>query len=94
VPYLLLVIVILIVVFGPKLWVRFIMRRYATEIPGMPGTGGELAKHLVDELGLNGVSVELTEENRDHFDPGTRTVRLGPSNHDGKSMWPPRSRIF
>ena len=85
-PYLLLVIVILVVVFGPKLWVRFIMRRYATEIPGMPGTGGELAKHLVDELGLNGVSVEVTEENRDHFDPGTRTVRLGPSNHDGKSL--------
>ena len=85
-PYLLLVIVILVVVFGPKLWVRFIMRRYATEIPGMPGTGGELAKHLVQELGLNGVSVEVTEENRDHFDPGTRTVRLGPSNHDGKSL--------
>ncbi len=84
--YVLLAVVILAVVFGPKLWVRYIMRRYATEIPGMPGTGGELARHLVDELGLKGVSVEVTEENRDHFDPSTRTVRLGPSNHDGKSL--------
>lgn len=52
----------------------------------MPGTGGELAVHLVEELELDGVTVEKTENNQDHFDPRTRTVRLGPGNFDGKSL--------
>jgi Zn-dependent membrane protease YugP len=86
VPYILLAIVILAAVFGPKLWVRHVMRRYSAEIPGMPGTGGELAAHLVEQLGLVGVTVEKTEENQDHFDPSTATVRLGPTNYDGKSL--------
>jgi Zn-dependent membrane protease YugP len=85
-PYVLLAIVILAVVFGPKLWVRHVMRRHSVEIPGMPGTGGDLAAHLVKELELDGVSVEMTEENQDHFDPTTKTVRLGPGNYDGKSL--------
>ena len=85
-PYVLLFAVVLAAVFGPKLWVRYVMRRYATEIPGMPGTGGELAEHLVERLGLSGVTVEKTHENHDHFDPGTRTVRLGPGNYEGKSL--------
>ena len=85
-PYVLLAIVILAAVFGPKLWVRHVMRRHSAEIPGMPGTGGELAAHLVGELQLDGVSVEMTEENQDHFDPATKTVRLGPGNYDGKSL--------
>lgn len=85
-PYVILAIVILAAVFGPKLWVRYVMRRHAVEIPGMPGTGGELAVHLVEELALDGVTVEKTEEYQDHFDPSTRTVRLGPGNFDGKSL--------
>jgi Zn-dependent membrane protease YugP len=86
VPYVLVVIVILAAVFGPKLWVRHVMRRHSAEIPGMPGTGAELAAHLVGELELDGVSVEMTEENQDHFDPTTKTVRLGPGNYEGKSL--------
>ena len=85
-PYILIAIVVLAAVFGPKMWVRYVMRRHAAEIPGMPGTGGELAEHLVKELALDGVSVEMTEEHQDHFDPGTKTVRLGPANYDGKSL--------
>ncbi len=84
--YVLFAIVILAAVFGPKLWVRHVMRRHAVEIAGMPGTGGELAVHLVEELELDGVTVEKTENNQDHFDPRTRTVRLGPGNFDGKSL--------
>jgi Zn-dependent membrane protease YugP len=86
VPYILIAIVIVAAVFAPKLWVRYVMRRHAVEIPGMPGSGGELAEHLVRELELDGVSVEMTEENQDHFDPGSKTVRLGPGNYEGKSL--------
>ena len=84
--YLLLGIVIVAAVFAPKLWVRYVMSRHSAEIPGMPGTGGELAVHLVEKLALDGVSVEMTGENQDHFDPSTRTVRLSPGNYNGKSL--------
>lgn len=84
--YLLLGIAVVAAVFAPKLWVGHVMRRHSAEIPGMPGTGAELAVHLVETLGLDGVSVEMTGENQDHFDPSTRTVRLSPGNYNGKSL--------
>ena len=52
----------------------------------MPGTGGELARHLVERFKLDGVAVETTDEGRDHFDPGAPAVRLSPSNYEGKSL--------
>ena len=79
-------IAILAAVFAPKLWVRHVMGRHSVEIPGMPGTGAELAVHLVEKLELEGVRVEMTGENQDHFDPSTRTVRLSPGNYNGKSL--------
>ena len=30
-----------------------------TEVPDMPGTGGELAEHLIEKLGLEGVLLNL-----------------------------------
>ena len=41
----------LLLVFMPTLWVRWVMKRYSTEVPDMPGTGGELAVHLIEKLG-------------------------------------------
>ena len=82
----LLGIVIVAAVFAPKLWVRHVMGRHSAEIPGMPGTGAELAVHLVEKLELDGVTVEMTGENQDHFDPTTKTVRLSPENYNGKSL--------
>lgn len=76
----------LLVVFGPRIWVGLVMRRYAAEIPGMPGTGGALAQHLVEHHKLEGVRVELTDDLGDHYDPATRTVRLSPNNYSGKSL--------
>ena len=32
---------VIALIFGPSLWVKFVMRRYASEKPEMPGTGGE-----------------------------------------------------
>lgn len=51
----------------------------------MPGTGGELARHLVRKFNLNDVTVEVTEQG-DHYDPITRAVRLSKENYDGKSL--------
>ena len=84
--YALAALIVTLAVYGPQLWVRYVMRRYGKQLSDMPGTGGELAEHLVDRLGLEGVSVEMTDEGRDHFDPAVPAVRLGPSNFDGKSL--------
>jgi Zn-dependent membrane protease YugP len=73
-------------VYAPQLWVRYTLRRYGTSIEDMPGTGGELAQHLVDRFGLTGVTVETTKEGQDHFDPSAPAVRLSPSIHEGKSL--------
>lgn len=71
-------------VFGPHWWVRRAMRQYATERPDLPGTGGELARHLLDLAGLKHVPVKIAPA--DHYDPVAKVVRLSPGNHDGRSI--------
>jgi len=83
--YLLILIVILIVVFGPQWWAKRIFAKYSKEQPDMPGTGGELAEHLVKTLKLEGVSVEQTDQG-DHYDPRDKYVRLSNDNYSGKSL--------
>jgi Zn-dependent membrane protease YugP len=75
----------LLVVFMPTLWVRWVMQRYSADLPDLPGTGGELAQHLIERLGLEGVGVE-TSDIGDHYDPENRMVRLSEGNWSGKSL--------
>ena len=77
--------IVIAVIFGPSLWVRFVMRRYSTEKPEMPGTGGELAKHLIKRFSLKDVEVETTELG-DHYDPIEKKVRLLPEHYGSKSL--------
>ncbi|WP_376092299.1 zinc metallopeptidase [Roseomonas sp. CCTCC AB2023176] len=72
-------------VFGPTLWVGYVLRRNGVDRPDLPGTGGELARHLLDEAGLAKVAVEETAEG-DHYDPESRTVRLSPPHYGGRSV--------
>lgn len=75
----------LLLVFMPTLWVRWVMQRYSADLPDLPGTGGELAQHLIEQLGLEGVGVE-TSDIGDHYDPENRMVRLSEGNWSGKSL--------
>ena len=77
--------IVLAVIFGPSLWVKFVMRRYSTEKPEMPGTGGELAKHLIKRFSLKDVEVETTELG-DHYDPIEKKVRLSREHYESKSL--------
>ena len=77
--------IVLAMIFGPSLWVKFVMRRYSTEKPEMPGTGGELAKHLIKRFSLKDVGVETTELG-DHYDPIEKKVRLLPEHYGSKSL--------
>lgn len=84
--FVLFLILIVLLIFGPQWWARATFRRYATNQDHIPGTGGELARHLLDRFQMESVKVEKTGAGQDHYDPATRTVRLGPDNHNGKSL--------
>ena len=85
-PLIILTVVLLACAFLPQVWVRFVMRKYSKEIADMPGTGGELAEHLVERYELDGVKVEEGQEGGDHYNPATQTVSLSPSNYAGRSI--------
>ena len=57
---------LLAVVFGPHVWIRRVLARHGVDRPDLPGTGAELARHLLDEAGLRAVKVELTGDG-DHY---------------------------
>jgi uncharacterized protein len=75
----------LALIFGPQLRIRRVMAQHGAQRPDLPGTGGELARHLLDEADLSGVTIELTGDG-DHYDPDARAVRLSPQHHDGRSV--------
>ena len=77
--------IIIAVVFGPSLWVKLVMKRYSSEKPEIPGTGGELANHLIERFSLKDVKVEVTELG-DHYDPIEKKVRLSRDHYESKSL--------
>jgi Zn-dependent membrane protease YugP len=77
--------IVLALIFGPSLWVKLVMRRHSSEKPEMPGTGGELAKHLIERFSLKDVKVEVTELG-DHYDPTEKKVRLLREHYECKSL--------
>jgi len=78
--------VVAIVVYLPQMWVKGVMRRHGGDREDMPGTGGELARHLIDRFELEDVKLEETTAGGDHYDPSSKTIRLSPSNHNGRSL--------
>ena len=77
--------IVLVLIFGPSLWVKLVMKRYSSEKPEIPGTGGELANHLIERFSLKDVKVEVTELG-DHYDPIEKKVRLSRDNYESKSL--------
>ena len=77
--------IVLTLIFGPSLWVKLVMRRHSSEKPEIPGTGGELAKHLIKRFSLKNVEVEVTELG-DHYDPAKKKVRLLREHYESKSL--------
>jgi Zn-dependent membrane protease YugP len=83
--YVFLGMIFLALVFLPQLWVKHIIAKHSKPRDDFPGTGGELARHLLDEAGLQDVDVELANGG-DHYSPMERVVRLSERNLNGKSL--------
>ncbi len=53
--------IVIAIIFGPSLWVKFVMNKYSSQLTEISGTGGQLAKHLIEKFSLKGVEVEITD---------------------------------
>jgi uncharacterized protein len=78
-------VLIVALAFLPGMWVKGVLDRHAAERTDFPGTGGELARHLPDEMKLSHVKVEETDLG-DHYDPLEKVVRLSPGHMNKKSL--------
>ena len=79
------IVAIVALAFLPGLWVKGVLERHAIERTDFPGTGGELARHLLDGMKLGHVKVEETADG-DHYDPIEKVVRLSPGHMNKKSL--------
>jgi Zn-dependent membrane protease YugP len=81
--------IVLALLFGlamlPQMWVRKVVSAHAGDRPDFPGTGGEFARHILDEMKLNHVTVEESKVG-DHYDPEAKVIRLQPENFKGRSL--------
>jgi Zn-dependent membrane protease YugP len=73
-PLLLLIFLGLVVIYGPHLWARRVLKRY-NRSEYFSGNGMELARLVLDAQDLQTVGVEETDTG-DHYDPVAKTVRL------------------
>ncbi|MGX5174400.1 zinc metallopeptidase [Aliikangiella sp. IMCC44653] len=79
-------IIIVLLVFGPQWWVRFVLKKHHKVLDNMPGTGGEVAAHLLHVYQLDQVKLETTQSGTDHYDPESNSVRLSPEYFNGKTL--------
>ncbi len=84
--YLLLLCLLATLAYGPSLWVRYILRKYSTPLPDMPGTGAELATHLIERFKLKEVKVEMGSAGDNYYSPDEKVVCLSPDVFKGKSL--------
>lgn len=79
------IVLLLGIVVLPGWWVQRVMKRYSQPADRYPGTGGQLARHMLDRSGLESVTVEQSDHG-DHYDPEARVVRLSPDNYGSASL--------
>lgn len=84
--YVVVIVILLALVYGPQLWVQWVLNRHNRDPEiNFPGSGAELARHLLDRYDLQEVKVEVTELG-DHYDPIDKAVRLTQDKFEGKTL--------
>lgn len=84
-PYLLLILAVLALTFGPYLWMRWTLKRHDAFREDFPGNGAELARHLLDKFELGHVKV-VESQQPDHYDPLNKQVSLQQQHYQGRSI--------
>ena len=82
----LIIVAVIAILYGPQLWASQTFRRYSHKRDDIPGTGSELALHLLEKLNMQHVKVEQTEKDNDHYDIEAKAVRLSPKNFNDNSL--------
>jgi len=82
----LFVLIVVFVIALPSYWIKCTIKKHASALPEMPGTGAEFAEHLINRFNIEGVKVEKTTQGGDHYSPHEKMVRLSPENYDGRSV--------
>ena len=82
--YLPIILIIVMIIYGPQIWAGSILNRYNRE-EYFSGNGLELARLLLDEQGLKDVAVEETAIG-DHYNPETKVVGLTDARCGRRSL--------
>jgi Zn-dependent membrane protease YugP len=69
-----IIIIAVVVLFGPHLWAKYVLNRYNRH-EYFSGSGIDLARLILERLELKDVAVEITDIG-DHYDPLEKTIRL------------------
>ena len=69
-----IIVVAIVVLFGPHLWAKHILDKYNRQ-EYFSGSGIDLARMILARLNLNDVTVAVTDTG-DHYDPVGKTIRL------------------
>lgn len=77
---------LVLVIYGPHIWVRYVIHKYNDHVEAMPGTGAELAAHLIERFELHGVTVKEVGPDENYYSPGEKMVGLSPEVYSGKSL--------
>ena len=81
---LLVIISILLVLYGPYGWARYVLNRYGRE-EYFSGDGFELARLLLERQNLSAVRLEETPAG-DHYDPEKKVIRLSRARCGRRSL--------
>ena len=82
--YLIGIVLIIVVIFGPQFWSKYILNKYNRH-EYFSGSGLDLANILLDRMNLSGVRVEETDLG-DHYDPLGKVINLSQRNCGKKTL--------
>lgn len=82
--YLLLMVLLLLIIYGPQLWLRHILARYQ-QAEYFSGTGFDLARLMLDQFGLRHVRIEPIPAGN-HYDPLAKVIRLSSYDCGRRSL--------
>lgn len=80
------IVLLLVLIFGPQIWSKHVFKKYATEIAELPGSGGQLAQHLITHLKLGEIRVESGGQDDNYYDPDKKLISLSEDNFNNKSL--------